>query len=377
MSRKSYRVEAKKNKAIEVFLYGEIWGAYQAEQLGIELKKYENTHTLCKVRVNCPGGSVVDGIAMWNLMLSCEMKFEFWIDGIAASMGADLCMLPGAKVYCAKYAKVMLHRISCGGEGSPDDLRRVAGMAEDFENNIIESVANKTGLTEEKVREKWFDGADHWMNADQALADGLIDGIVEGNEKLSVSEEINNAQEAYTYFNNLLNPNEMEFKNKAKFVAALGLGETASDEAVLEAALKAVGEKNTLTARVGTLESEKAVLQAKVDAGEKKDKDDREATIKNLLDKAIEGKKLTAKMREHYENLFSKDFESTKIIVENLPSVQNLSNLTKGGGGEDRRGWTFKDWQKKDSKGLKNMKKDNPDSYKSLFKSQYDKDPEM
>ena len=377
MSKKAYKVEAKKSKTIEVFLYGEIWGAYQAEQLGMELKKYEDTHTLCKVRVNCPGGSVIDGIAMWNLMLGSSFKFEFWIDGMAASMGADLCMLPGAKVYCAKYAKMMLHRISCGGEGSPDELRRVAEMAEDFENNIVESVANKTGYSEEEVREKWFDGADHWLNAEQALADNLIDGIVEGNKKISAPDEVTNAQEAYTYFNNLLNPKEMEFKNKAKFVAALGLGATVSDEAVLEAALKAVENKATLTTKVSTLEQEKVVLQAKVDKIENDEKEARETTIKNLLDKAVEDKKLTAVMREHYENLFSKDFESTKMIVENLPSVQNLSNLTRSKGGEDRRDWTFKDWQKKDSKGLTAMKKDHPDSYKSLFKAQYDKDPEM
>lgn len=401
---KKFKFEAKGNK-VELFLYGEIESAEQAELLGLQLKMYEDSCDTCVVRINTVGGSVPEGFAMWNLLLSTSMNIEFVIDGIAASMGGVITQLPGAKCYAARYAKIMLHRICGGASGTPEEMRAAADVAEKWEGDIVEAIANKTGKTKDEVRAKWFDGKDHWLSAQEALDEKLIDGIVDGNTSIT-PPNVTNAQEAYTYFNNLLNPDEMEFKNKAKFVAALGLDGTATDDAVLKAALKAVENKNQIVTTLGisTTSSDEAIVNAakklvadktalegqvqtlttdrdtyknKVDAIEQKEKEEREDQIKNILDQAIGAKKMTAAMREHYENLFEKDYETTKTIVENLPSVQNLSKLTKGGGAEDRREWTFKDWQKKDPKGLKAMKKDHPESYKSLFKAQYGKDPEM
>jgi ATP-dependent protease ClpP protease subunit len=366
-----------KGKKVEIFLYGEIESADQAELLGLELKMYESQFDTCVVRLNTVGGAVPEGFAMWSLLRSTTMNIEFIVDGIAASMGGALLQLPGAKRKMAKYSKLMLHRICGGAIGTPEEMRAAADMAEQWENDIVNAISERTGKSTDEVRAKWFDGKDHWLSAQQALEEGLIDEIVDGNSTIALPETVRNAQEAYTYFNNLLNPDKMEFKNKAEFVKALGLSNTATDEAILDAALKAVKDKANLKNQVSTLTTERDGYKAKVEAAELKEKEEREDQIKNILDKAIEGKKLTAEMREHYENLFEKDFESTKLIVTNLPSVQNLSTLTKGDGGEDRRGWSFKDWQKKDSKGLAAMKRDNVEAYKSLFKSQYGRDPEL
>ena len=376
MSKKTYKVLAKANKTIEVFLYGEIWGAYNAEMLGVELKKYEKTHNVCKVRVNSIGGSVFDGLAMWNLLLSTSMSIEFIVDGLAASMSAVIVMLPGAKVEMARYAKLMLHRVHCGGEGTADDVRVTADMAEGLENDLIDAISKKIGKTTDEVRAKWFDGKDHWLSATEALAEGLIDGIVDGDTSISLpeNENLSNAQSAYTYFNNLLNTEQMEFKNKAEFCASLGIDPKSSDEAVLTAALKALGEKTTLTNQVSTLTTDKTALQAKLDAFETKEKEDKEEEKKTLFDNAVSGKKMTAEMRTHYEALYDKDPETTKAIVASLPSVQTLSKLNSKDLPENRKDWTFKDWSKKDSKGLGEMKKNNFESFKALYKSTYDKD---
>ena len=374
--RKNYKILAKANKTIEVFIYGEIWGAYQAEALGVELKKYEKTHNVCKVRVNSIGGNVFDGLAMWNLLLSTTMRIEFIVDGLAASMAAVIVMLPGAKVEMARYAKLMLHRVHCGGEGNADDVRVTADMAEGLENDLIDAISIKIGKTTDEVRAKWFDGKDHWLSADEALAEGLIDGIVDGDTSISLpeNESLSNAQSAYTYFNNLLDTEQMEFKNKAEFCASLGIDPKSSDEAVLTAALKALGEKTTLDNQVSALTADKTALQTKLDAFEQKEKDATVEEKKTLFDNAVSSKKMTAEMRTHYEALYDKDPETTKAIVASLPSVQTLNNLTNKDLPEDRKGWTFKDWQKKDSKGLAEMKKNSLESFKSLYKAAFDKD---
>jgi ATP-dependent Clp endopeptidase proteolytic subunit ClpP len=373
MAAKKFKIIAKGNK-VEVFLYGAIENDEQAHLLGIQLKMYEDQYSTCVVRTNSIGGNVLIGLAMWNLLLSSKMDIEFIVDGVAASMAAVLLMLPGAKVFMARYAKMMLHRVHCGGEGTVDDIRDTADMAEALENDLIDAISKRTGKTVDEVRAKWFDGRDHWLSAEQALAEGLIDGIVDGDKSISLPENLSNAQSAYTYFNNLLNTEQMEFKNKAEFCTSLGIDPKSSDEAVLTAALKALGEKTTLTNQVSTLTTDKTALQTKLDAFEKKEKDTTAEEKKTLFDNAVSSKRMTAEMRTHYEALFDKDPETTKAIVASLPSIQTLNNLTNKDLPEDRKGWTFKDWQKKDSKGLAEMKKNSLESFKSLYKPAYDKD---
>ncbi len=83
---------------------------------------------------------------------------------------------------------------------------------------------------------------------------------------------------------------------------------------------------------------------------------------------------MTNKVRKHYEDLFAKNFESTKAIVESLPSVQNVSKfITNQQNADERAKWTFKDWQKKDPKGLQEMKDKDVDQYNALFKAQFPK----
>lgn len=379
MAAKKFKIVAKGNK-VEVFLYGAIESAEQAHLLGIQLKMYEDQYSTCVVRVNSIGGDVLDGLAMWNLLLSTSMSIEFIIDGVAASMAGVIVELPGAKTYMARYSKLMLHRVHCGGEGTVDDIRDTADMAETLENDLIDAISKRTGKTVDEVRAKWFDGRDHWLSAEEALAEKLIDGIVDGDKSISLPENLSNAQ-AYTYFNNLLNTEQMEFKNKAEFCASLGIDPKSTDEAVLAAALKAVGEKatlatkvTTLTNQVGTLTTDKAALQAKVDTFEQGEKDAQEKEKKKILDNAVSSKKMTAEMRTHYEALFEKDFGTTKAIVESLPSIQTLGKLTNQDLPEDRKDWTFKDWQKKDSKGLGEMKKNNIENFKALYKAEFSKD---
>ncbi len=350
-----FKIENRKDHA-EVFIYGEIETAAQAEWLGIQLASLENEFNNCVVRINTIGGDVITGFAMWELLSSTKMNVTFMVDGIAASMGSVLIQVPGTKVYMGKYSKMMIHRVACRASGSVEEIREAADMAEKWEADIIDVISKRTGLTAKQVKNKWFDGKDHWLTAQEALDAKLIDGIKDVD------------------YNNILNQSEMVLKNKAEFCNALGIADNSSDEAVLSAALKAVQQNATLTTSVTNLTQERDALKAKVDGFEQSEKEKQQAEIKNILDKAVADKKMTNKVRKHYEDLFAKDFKSTKAIVESLPSVQTVSKfITNQQNADERAKWTFKDWQKKDPKGLQEMKDKDVDQYNALFKAQFPK----
>ncbi len=368
-----FKIENRKDHA-EVFIYGEIETAAQAEWLGIQLASLENEFDNCVVRVNTVGGDVITGFAMWELLSSAKMNVTFMVDGIAASMGSVLVQVPGTKVYMGKYAKMMIHRVACSASGSVEEIREAADMTEKWEADIIDVISKRTGLTANQVKKKWFDGKDHWLTAQEALDAGLIDGIKEVDIDYGELPQTTNTAEIYQYYNNILNKEEMKFENKAEFCNVLGIADNSSDEAVLSAALKAVKQNATLTASVTGLTQERDALKAKVTEFEKSEKEKQQTEIKNILDKAVADKKMTNQVRKHYEGLFAKDFESTKAIVESLPSVQNVSKfITNQQNADERAKWTFKDWQKNDPKGLQAMKVEDNERYKALFNAAYSK----
>ncbi len=224
-----FKVENRKDHA-EVFIYGEIETAAQAEWLGIQLASLENEFNKCVVRVNTVGGDVVHGFAMWSLLQSAKMEVEFVIDGIAASMGSVLIQVPETKVYMGKYSKMMIHRVACVASGSPEEIREAADMAEKWETDIIDVISKRTGLTAKQVQKKWFDGKDHWLTAQEALDAGLIDGIKEVDIDYGELPQTTNTADIYKYYNNILNQSEMVLKNKAEFCNALGIADNSSDE---------------------------------------------------------------------------------------------------------------------------------------------------
>ena len=67
----------------------------------------------------------------------------------------------------------MLHNVSGGCYGNKDDLRDMIRELESLENTIGEIISHRCGKTPDEVKAEYFDGKDHWLKADEALAMGL------------------------------------------------------------------------------------------------------------------------------------------------------------------------------------------------------------
>ena len=106
--------------------------------------------------INSPGGSVTDGMAIYDTMQYVKCDVSTICIGMAASMGAFL--------------------LSSGAKGKVTDMEIDVEHFLRIKKNLNEILANNTGKTAEEI--KAASERDHWMTAQEALDFGLIDKII-------------------------------------------------------------------------------------------------------------------------------------------------------------------------------------------------------
>ena len=127
--------------------------------------------------INSPGGSISDGMAIYDTMKYIKCDVSTICIGMAASMGAFL--LSGGtkgKRYALPNAEIMIHQPSGGAQGQATEIQIVADHIAQTKRTLNEILAENTGQPYEVV-EKDTD-RDNYMTAEEAKAYGLIDGVV-------------------------------------------------------------------------------------------------------------------------------------------------------------------------------------------------------
>ena len=127
--------------------------------------------------INSPGGSVTAGMAIYDTMQYIKCDVSTICLGMAASMGAFL--LAGGtkgKRFALPNSTIMIHQPSGGDQGQATEIQIVADHIAKTKRTLNEILAANTGQPLEVV-EKDTD-RDNYMSAEEALAYGLIDGVV-------------------------------------------------------------------------------------------------------------------------------------------------------------------------------------------------------
>ena len=127
--------------------------------------------------INSPGGSVADGMALYDTMQYVKCGGATICVGMAASMGAFL-LSSGAKGkrIALPNAEIMIHQPSAGTQGKVTDMEIDVEHFLRIKKNLNEILASNTGKTAEEV--KAASERDHWMTADEAKDFGLVDKII-------------------------------------------------------------------------------------------------------------------------------------------------------------------------------------------------------
>lgn len=112
-SRPWFEVKNQTAEAVDIFLYDEIspWvPGHNARDIANILNSLTKVPTI-NVRINSPGGSVFDGMAIYNALTRHPGTVNTYVDGIAASI-ASVIMLAGKTISIADNAMVMIHNPS-------------------------------------------------------------------------------------------------------------------------------------------------------------------------------------------------------------------------------------------------------------------------
>jgi len=127
--------------------------------------------------INCPGGSVSAGLAMYDTMQHLSSPVSTICMGFAASMGCFL-LAGGAKGkrFALPHARIMMHQPSGGSEGTASDIEIAAREILYTRSRINELMAKHTGRPVEDI-ERDFD-RDRFMSSDEAKDYGIIDHVI-------------------------------------------------------------------------------------------------------------------------------------------------------------------------------------------------------
>ena len=297
-----------------IFLYGDI-GDYtevQSGRIAQELMEAERVSRRIHVRINSNGGEVYSGIAIFNALRHSQADIRIYVDGIAASM-ASVIALCGKPVEMSKYARLMLHSVSGGCYGNKQDLQRCMEEIESLEGSLSEIYAERLGMSQEEVKQTYFDGEDHWLTAQEALDLGFIDGIYDADP---VPADSTPAQ-IYTLFNNrLIEPqNNREDMNLEDVKKRPRFKDCASDADVF----RLMDQLEEEAGKVPILTKENTDLKAKVKTYEDKAAAEDLAARKQLLDAAEQDGRIDATTRPIYENLLANDRENGEKALAQLP----------------------------------------------------------
>lgn len=130
-----------------------------------------------EVYINSPGGSVIDGLAIYDTMRHIKPDIATTCVGMAASMGAIL--LSGGtkgKRSALPNSRIMIHQGSAGFSGTPSDIEIQAREVLRYKEILTTILAENTGREFSQVA-KDID-RDYWMSPDEGVEYGIIDDVL-------------------------------------------------------------------------------------------------------------------------------------------------------------------------------------------------------
>ena len=186
-----YVINALAENEAEILIYGDIGESWMGDTI-TAAKLVQQLATLkvktLHVRINSYGGSVSDGLAIFNALRRHGAAIHTWVDGVALSI-ASLIAMAGDTVHMAKNALLMIHAPWGGAVGNADELREYADVLDKYADAMAASYHEKTKIPVDEIRALLTDGEDHWFTADEALAEKYCDEITESSGDEATPEE--------------------------------------------------------------------------------------------------------------------------------------------------------------------------------------------
>ena len=159
----------------EIMIFGVIGQVVTALQFAEDLKALGDVSRLT-IRINSPGGSVTEGMAMYAALKSHPATKTVSVEGVAASMGSVVAMA-GSTVVMQSGSLLMIHDPGAWLDGPTraEELRKSADVLDRMKAAAIAAYKAKTGLPEDELAALMT--AETWMTPDEAVAMGFADVV--------------------------------------------------------------------------------------------------------------------------------------------------------------------------------------------------------
>jgi ATP-dependent protease ClpP protease subunit len=159
----------------EVFIYDEIggWFGTPVEDFVKDLNGIKTKSIT--VRINSPGGSLFDSIAIYNTLVKHPANVTVYVDALAAS-GASIIAMAGDKTIMMVGSQLMIHDALGVELGNAADMRAMAKFLDGQSENIATIYKAKAGNEPEGGWRRLM-LAETWMFAEEAVALGLADEV--------------------------------------------------------------------------------------------------------------------------------------------------------------------------------------------------------
>lgn len=166
-------------KVAEIYIYGNIGDRWDengviAADLVKELAELQVDEI--SLRINSYGGSVPDGMAIYNALRRHPATVNVSVDGVAISCAGYIAMA-GDTVTMAENAQLMIHAPWGYAVGNAAMLREQADILDRYAKSLAGAYSAKSSKPIEDCLALLTDGKDHWFSADEALAEGYADQI--------------------------------------------------------------------------------------------------------------------------------------------------------------------------------------------------------
>jgi ATP-dependent Clp protease, protease subunit len=373
------------NTHAETKLYGNIGGWFANGDTftsfldGLEAAGFKEL----TIRWHCYGGSVFEGNVIGNAFGRSALKINIIIDGLAASMGCFILpYVPVENVQIAENAFGMVHRPSSGEMGDADAHLNTAKLLQDMENNFIKVVSERSGKTQDEVKALWFDGKDHWLNADEMVSYGFVGkkvSAVAKNIKELDKQTIENMQveSIYDQYAASLDKNSSINKNKKIMNVAL---------LIAAFALTGVTAESTETEVLAALQQKFQALNDKVANLEATAKAKTTAAITALIEK--HKSKFTLQPGQKLEDVVAtykgigetSGVEALSMVLDGMQPKADLATFISTGGGSNsgQQAGDPKNFDELVSLGneaIAKFKEERKDDYNRLYKAEFGHSP--
>lgn len=126
------------------------------------------------VRIMSAGGSVDQGVAIYNAIKRRRGKTTVYVDSIAASIASVIAM-GGDQIIMTRGSKLMIHEPWTLSAGNSSALRKLADLLDKYGESILDIYKEKTNLPEDKIKDMMRD--ETWMTAREAIELGFADSM--------------------------------------------------------------------------------------------------------------------------------------------------------------------------------------------------------